>query len=99
MKIIVELPTHLRVLANVERQIHLDVSPPITQRTLLDTLEREYPTLCGTIRERGNAQRRRLIRFFACGEDLSHESPDAPLPIAVATGREPFIILGAIAGG
>ena len=93
------LPHHLRNLANVDREIQLDVKEPITQRTVLDALEHKYPMLCGTIRDQTTKQRRALVRFFACQEDLSHESPDAPLPAKVANGEEPYIILGAIAGG
>jgi hypothetical protein len=93
------LPTHLRVLANVEREVTLDVGGAVTQRSILDALEKRYPMLRGTIREHGTLQRRPLVRFFACEEDLSHESPDAPVPDKVATGQEPFFIIGAIAGG
>jgi molybdopterin synthase sulfur carrier subunit len=93
------LPQHLRTLANVDREVQLDVKSPITQRTLLDALEAKYPMLCGTIRDQSTKQRRALVRFFACQEDLSHESPDAPLPEKVVSGQEPYIILGAIAGG
>ena len=93
------LPQHLRTLASVDREVQLDVTAPITQRTLLDALEQKYPMLCGTIRDQTTKQRRALVRFFACQEDLSHESPDTPLPPKVASGEEPYIILGAIAGG
>jgi molybdopterin synthase sulfur carrier subunit len=93
------LPTHLRRLAQVEGEVKLDVPGPVTQRSLLDALEASYPVLCGTIRDHVTQQRRAFIRFFACEEDLSHESPDDPLPDAVATGSEPFLIVGAIAGG
>jgi hypothetical protein len=93
------LPTHLRTLANVDRDVLLDVPSPVTQRALLDALETAYPMLRGTIRDHGTLQRRPLVRFFACEEDLSHESPDAPLPEKVVTGEEPFFIIGAIAGG
>jgi len=93
------LPYHLRVLASVDREVKLDVPPPVTQRAILDALEARYPTLSGTIRDHGTGQRRPLVRFFACEEDLSNESPDAPLPGKVASGEEPFVILGAIAGG
>ncbi len=93
------LPTHLRVLANADREVTLDVAGPLTQRTLLDALESRYPTLRGTIRDHTTQQRRPLVRFFACEEDLSHNSPDRPLPEKVATGAEPFFIIGAIAGG
>jgi sulfur-carrier protein len=95
----VVLPQHLRTLASVGREVELDVQPPISQRTLLDALENKYPMLSGTIRDQSTKKRRALVRFFACQEDLSHESPDAPLPEKVAKGEEPFIILCAIAGG
>jgi len=93
------LPPHLRTLAGTDREVQLDVPAPVTQRSVLDALEARYPMLRGTIREHVTLQRRKLVRFFACEEDLSHESPDAPLPDAVASGKEPFVILGAIAGG
>jgi len=95
----VVLPQHLRTLANVGREVELDVKPPITQHSLLDALEAKYPMLSGTIRDQSTKQRRALVRFFACQEDLSHDSPDTPLPEKVAKGEEPYIILGAIAGG
>jgi sulfur-carrier protein len=95
----VELPTHLRRLANVEGEVRLDVAGPVTQRSVLDALEARYPMLRGTIREHVTHKRRPMVRFYACEEDLSHEPPDAPLPAAVACGAEPFIVLGAIAGG
>ena len=95
----VELPQHLRTLAGVGREIELQVEGPITQRSVLDALEARYPMLRGTIRDHGTLQRRAFLRFFACEEDLSHESPDAPLPEAVASGKEAFLIIGAIAGG
>jgi hypothetical protein len=95
----VVLPGHLRMLAHVNSKVVLEVEEPITQRSVLDALEAKYPMLRGTIRDHVTQQRRSFIRFFACGEDLSHESPDAPLPEAVATGAEPFLIVGAIAGG
>lgn len=95
----VMLPTHLRNLAHVGSEVTLEVAPPITQRSVLDALEVQYPMLRGTIRDHATQQRRAFLRFFACEEDLSHESPDAPLPDAVASGKEPFIVLGAIAGG
>jgi len=95
----VVIPYHLRNLANVSGELSLDVPPPVTQRAVLDALEAKYPVLRGTIRNHGAVTRRPLVRFFACEEDLSHEPPDAPLPEAVATGREPFFIIGAIAGG
>jgi molybdopterin synthase sulfur carrier subunit len=93
------LPPHLRTLAHVGAELQLDVEGPATQRSVLDALEARYPMLCGTIRDQVTQQRRPFLRFFACEEDLSHESPDAPLPDAVASGAEPLIILGAIAGG
>ena len=93
------LPQHLRTLASVDREVQLDVTAPITQRSVLDALEHRYPMLSGTIRDQTTKQRRALVRFFACQEDLSHESPDTPLPPKVASGEEPYIILGAIAGG
>jgi len=94
------LPQHLRTLANLpERELKLDVSGPITQRAVLDALETRFPMLRGTIRDHGSDKRRPLVRFFACEEDLSHEEPDALLPDAVASGAEPFFIIGAIAGG
>jgi sulfur-carrier protein len=93
------LPLHLRTLAHVDGEISLEVAGAITQRSVLDALEARYPMLRGAIREHVTSQRRAFLRFFACEEDLSHESPDAPLPEAVALGREPFIVIGAIAGG
>jgi len=95
----VELPTHLSRLASVDLQVKLEVAGPVTQRSVLDALEARYPMLRGTIRDHGSVKRRPMLRFFACEEDLSHESPDAPLPDAVAAGTEPFIVLAAIAGG
>ncbi len=95
----VEIPAHLRTLANVNGEITLDVEGAVTQRSILDALEARYPMLCGTIRDHTTKQRRAFLRFFACAEDLSHESPDAPVPEAVASGKEPFLIIGAIAGG
>ncbi len=95
----VVLPPHLRTLARVSGDVELQVEGPVTQRALLDALEARYPVLRGTIRDHGTHQRRAFVRFFACGEDLSHESPDAPLPEAVATGAEPFLVVGAMAGG
>ena len=95
----VVLPYHLRTLARVGEEVQLDVPGVVTQRSVLDVLERAYPMLRGTIREHDTQQRRPFLRFFACEEDLSHESPDAPLPEAVAKGTEPFFIVGAIAGG
>ena len=93
------LPHHLRTLAHVGTELELEVKGPVTQRSVLDTLEACYPMLRGTIREHDTQQRRPFLRFFACEEDLSHESPDAPLPNAVAAGKEPLLIIGAIAGG
>jgi len=95
----VVLPVHLRRLAGVQREVVLEVKGPITQHSILDALEAAYPTLRGTIRDHATRKRRSLVRFFACGQDLSHESPEAPLPDAVATGEEPFLIVGAMAGG
>ena len=95
----VVLPQHLRTLAQVDAEVTLDVDGPATQRSLLDALETRYPMLSGTIRDHVTQKRRPFLRFFACGEDLSHESPDAPLPDAVTEGKEPFRIVGAIAGG
>ena len=95
----VTLPPHLRKLAQVDGEVKLEVDGPVTQRSVLDALEARYPMLRGTIRDHVTQKRRAFLRFFACGEDLSHESPDAPLPGAVATGAEPFMIVGAIAGG
>jgi len=95
----VELPSHLRTLAHVNSEIQLEVEGPATQRSVLDALESRYPMLKGTIRDHVTKQRRPFLRFFACQEDLSHGSPDAPLPDAVASGAEPFIIIGAVAGG
>jgi molybdopterin synthase sulfur carrier subunit len=95
----VELPQHLRNLAQVKGEVTLEVAPPITLRAVLDALEARYPTLLGTIRDHDTQERRPFLRFFACEEDLSHESPDFPLPEAVATAAEPLLIIGAIAGG
>ncbi|MGH7224920.1 MAG: MoaD/ThiS family protein, partial [Gemmataceae bacterium] len=92
-------PYHLRTLAGVGGEVNLDVAGPATQRSLLDALESRYPTLRGTIRDYASSQRRPMLRFFACTEDLSHEPPDAPLPDAVVSGAEPFFIIAAIAGG
>ena len=99
MIIRVVLPAHLRTLAHVGGELKLDVEGQITQRSVLDALEATYPMLRGTIRDHVTHQRRAFVRFFACEEDLSHESPDAPLPEAVATGAEPFLVVGAMAGG
>jgi hypothetical protein len=99
MTIRVELPQHLRTLAKTGREVELEVEGPVTQRSVLDALERKYPMLCGTVRDHDTQQRRAFLRFFACQQDLSHDSPDTPLPEAVASGKEPFLIIGAIAGG
>ena len=93
------LPQHLRTLAQVRGEVELDIKGQASQRSVLDALEARYPMLRGTIRDQVTLQRRPFLRFFACEEDLSHESPDAPLPDAVASGAEPLVILGAIAGG
>ncbi len=95
----VVLPQHLRTLARVEGEVTLEVKGVVTQRSVLGALEARYPMLCGTMRDHVTQNRRPFIRFFACEEDLSHESPDAPLPEAVATGAEAFLVVGAIAGG
>jgi hypothetical protein len=95
----VTLPWHLRNLARVDAEVMVAVSGQITQRTVLDALEEAYPVLRGTIRDHVTAKRRPFLRFFACEEDLSHEPPDAPLPEPVANGKEPFMVVGAIAGG
>lgn len=95
----VELPYHLRILAHVDGEVLLDVPGPVTQRTVLDALEIRYPALRGTIRDHVTGERRPFLRFFACQRDLSHETPDTPLPDAVASGAEPFLVIGAIVGG
>jgi sulfur-carrier protein len=95
----VEIPSHLRTLAHVEGEVQLEVAAPATQRSVIDALEAKYPMLRGTIRDHVTQQRRPYLRFFACQEDLSFEAPDAPLPEAVASGKEPFLIVGAVAGG
>jgi hypothetical protein len=95
----VVLPAHLRKLARVDGEVTLEVAGPVTQATVLDALEARYPMLCGTIRDHVTRKRRPYVRFFACREDLSHEPPDAPLPDAVAAGAEPFLVVGAMAGG
>ncbi len=95
----VELPAHLRTLARVDGEVMLEVEDPVTQRSVLDALEVRYPALCGTIRDQVTQQRRPFVRFFACAQDLSHQSPDAPLPDAVVRGAEPLLVVGAIAGG
>ncbi len=95
----VVLPAHLRILAQVKGDVDLEVAAPVTQGAILDALEARYPMLAGTLRDHVTKQRRPFVRFFACGEDLSHDPPDTPLPSAIATGAEPFLIVGAIAGG
>ena len=95
----VVLPAHLRALARVTGEVELDVDSPVTIRKVLDALEERFPTLLGTIRDHGTLKRRAFVRYFACGEDLSLEPPDHPLPEAVANGAEPFLVIGAIAGG
>ena len=97
--ITVTLPAHLRTLARVDGDVRIDVPGAVTQRSVLDALEAAYPMLRGTIRDHGTLKRRAFVRYFACGEDLSHEPADAPLPSAVAEGKEPFMVVGAIAGG
>jgi molybdopterin synthase sulfur carrier subunit len=93
------LPYHLRNLAQVGAEVELDVTAPVTPRTIVDALEARYPALCGTIRDHVTKQRRPLLRFWACNVDISHDSPDAPLPEEIVTGKEPFFIVGSIAGG
>ena len=95
----VVLPAHLRTLARVNDEVQLQVGQLVTQRSVLDALEASYPMLCGTIRDHVTHKRRPFVRFFACEQDLSHELPDAPLPDAVASGAEPFLVVGAMAGG
>ncbi len=95
----VVLPAHLRTLARVDGEVELQVDGPVTQRSVLDGLEARYPVLRGTIRDHVTQRRRPFLRFFACEQDLSHEPPDAPLPDAVAMGAEPFMVVGAMAGG
>jgi molybdopterin converting factor small subunit len=95
----VVLPAHLRTLTQVNGEVELEVAGLVTQRSVLDALEARYPVLCGTIRGHDGGPRRAFVRFFACEQDLSHEQPDAPLPEAVATGAEPYLIVGAMAGG
>jgi hypothetical protein len=95
----VVLPAHLRRLAQVDGEVRLELDGEVTQRAVLDAIEDRFPALKGTIRDQGTHKRRAFVRFFACEEDLSHESPDAPLPDAVATGAEPFLVVGAMAGG
>jgi molybdopterin synthase sulfur carrier subunit len=93
------LPHHLRTLARVDGDVMIEIEGQATQRAILDALEARYPVLQGTIRDHGTLKRRPYLRFYACEEDWSHESPDAPLPASVATGREPFLVIGAMAGG
>jgi hypothetical protein len=95
----VVIPYHLRVLANVSGEVELEVPSPVTQRTILDALEARYPMLRGTIRDHGTFKRRAFLRYYACEQDLSLEAPDAPVPEPVASGKEPFLVIGAIAGG
>jgi molybdopterin converting factor small subunit len=95
----VALPAHLRNLARVDGEVRLDVAGQVTQRAVLDALEERYPVLRGTIRNRADGKRRAFIRFFACEQDLSNQPPDSPLPAAVAAGTEPFLVVGAMAGG
>ena len=97
--ILVVIPQHLRTLAGVSGDVELEVGGEVTRRTILDALEARYPMLSGTIREHVTGERRPFLRFFACGEDVTHEPPDAPLPQAIASGAEPFYVIGAIAGG
>ena len=99
MPIRVIVPTHLRTLAKIAGEVSLDVAAPVTQGAILDALEAKYPNLRGLVREHGSSKRRPLVRFFACEQDLSHEPPDALVPEAVAQGREPFMIVGSMAGG
>jgi sulfur-carrier protein len=95
----VVLPAHLRAMAKVDGEVRVDIGGQVTQRAVLDALEAEFPMLLGTIRDRATARRRSFVRFFACEEDLSHEDPDAPLPERVVRGEEPFMVVGAMAGG
>jgi len=95
----VVLPQHLRTLAGVRSEVEIQIDGEVTQRSVIDAIESRYPMLRGTIRDYATGRRRPFLRFFACEEDLSHEDPEAPLPAAVADGREPFLIIGAIAGG
>ena len=97
--IVVVIPHHLRTLAGVGREVALEIEGPVTQRAVLDALEARFPMLQGTMRDHTTLKRRAFIRFFACGQDLSHEPPDAPLPEAVVSGAEPFMVVGAMAGG
>jgi sulfur-carrier protein len=95
----VVLPFHLRTLARITGEVQLDIAPPVTQRALIDALEAAHPVLRGTIRDHGADKRRPMIRFYACQEDLSNDPPDAPLPAQVVSGKEPFLVVAAIAGG
>ena len=95
----VVLPAHLRALAHIDGEVHLDIAGPVTQRSVLDALEARYPMLRGTIRGHDGGPRRAFMRFFACEQDLSHDPPDSPVPEAVAAGAEPYLIVGAMAGG
>ncbi|MDQ0380693.1 MoaD/ThiS family protein [Amycolatopsis thermophila] len=95
----VHLPAHLRTIAHIDGEVELDLDGAVTQRAVLDALEERYPMLRGTIREHGTGKRRAFVRFFACEQDLSHEEPDAPLPAPVVAGTEPFLVMGAMAGG
>ena len=95
----VVLPAHLRTIARVQGEVELDIAGDVTQRSVLDALEAAYPALRGTIRDQGTHRRRSFVRFFACEEDLSHEEPDAPLPDEVVAGKEPYLVIGAMAGG
>ena len=95
----VVLPAHLRALARIDGEVHLELPAPVTQHAVLTAIEERYPMLAGTIRDRSSRKRRPFIRFFACERDLSHDSPDVPLPDAVTSGAEPFLIVGAMAGG
>jgi hypothetical protein len=95
----VVIPVHLRTLARSGKEVEVQVDGPVTQRAILDALEAKYPMLRGTIRDHGTYKRRPFLRYFACGQDLSHDSPDAPLPDQIATGAEPFMVVGAMAGG
>jgi hypothetical protein len=95
----VQIPFHLRALANISGDVELDVAPPVTIESVLDALEASYPLLCGTIRDHITHKRRAFLRYYACEQDFSIEPPDTPLPEPVATGREPFLVVGAIAGG
>jgi sulfur-carrier protein len=99
MTVRVKLPAHLRKLAQVDGEVCLDLEEPVTQRTVLDALEARHPVLRGTIRDHGTLRRRAFVRFFACEQDLSHDEPDTPLPPEVAAGKEPFLVVGAMAGG